>query len=482
MIPKDLIDTAACDPASDEARLALAARLTADGDPLGAFVTAEIERAADDRRHGRRQPEPGAVATDRMPLEEAIARWVEHIPELAFVTAKRISLVRGLPGKVQIRWSDLARDDRWWEHAPIQHLDLVGKRSPGDIERLCDLPVLAQLESLSLRSSQLGDEEATLLSAVAMPALRWLDLEENQIGPAGMESLVSRGRWPRLAIAKLEYNRASPAEIAMYESDLGTDAVATWQGRRGPADGFGNRWDDYVQETNTTATSEAIAKAHGSRLWTRVWWRSRRELPVRTYVWTGLHDEILDGEDCNNAVFVAAQLVRVRARAGKWRAANLASTLLDDCDFAGADLTWATFFDGVLTRCRLGDAELSTADFSGARITDCDLAGAVLTDAALPGVEAVDTSFRGARLGCELRHTDAGRTVGARFIRCDFRGADFAGRELRDVSFIDCAFSGTTGAPRLDGALLVERPDFSPAGDRSDIRDTDALVRHWSRS
>jgi hypothetical protein len=482
MSPHQLIEATARDPASDAPRLALAAQLTADGDPLGAFVAAEVARVADDRRHGRRQPDPADVAVDRLPLEAAVARWRELVPAIAFVPAKRVSLIRGLPGKLRIKWSDLARAERWWEHAPIQHLDLVGKRRPGDMERLCALPVLEQLESLSLQASELGDAEAAQLAAVAFPALRWLDLEENQIGPAGMEALVARGRWPRLVIAKLEYNRASAAEVPLYESDLGTDDVATSQGRRGAADAFGNRWDDYVQDTHTTVTSEELAKAHGKKLWTRVWWRSRREVPVRTYVWTGLRDQQLAGEDCNNAVFVAAQLVGVRAANSRWRAANLAGTHLEDCDFSGADWTWATFLDGIVERCRFGAAVLATAELVGARVRDCDFARADLRDAVFAGAEVVDTSFRGAQLGCEPRHTDPTRMVGARFVRCDFRGADFAGRELRDTSFIDCAFAASSGAPRIEGAVTIERPDFSFAGDRTDVRDPDALLRHWSRS
>ncbi|HSJ64426.1 MAG TPA: pentapeptide repeat-containing protein, partial [Gemmatimonadaceae bacterium] len=61
----------------------------------------------------------------------------------------------------------------------------------------------------------------------------------------------------------------------------------------------------------------------------------------------------------------------------------------------------------------------------------------------------------------------------------DLRGANFEGRRLRDTSFINCKFAGVRGKPEIQGNYTVERADFSPAGDGSDVRGADAVHAIW---
>lgn len=476
-----LLAAAAAEPANAAPRLALAALLEAAGDPLGKFTRVEVQRRADDHRHGHRAPPPPRPVRGALGHAAALERWHALAPELAFVPADRLGLVGGMIGRVRILWSELARAEAWWRRAPIEHLDLEGPRAPGDLERLLRLPVLAQLESLSLAGAQLGDPEARELAQADLPSLRWLDLENNDIGRDGMEAMVAGARWPRLAIAQLRYNRATAGEVALYEHDLGADAAAWSRGDRGATDDFGNAPADYVQEIDVSPDAESLAARHGRRAWMRVLWRTRREIPERTCVWRALRDATVDGESCSDAVFLAAELAGLRAPRSTWRGANLAMSQLDECDFSEANLTWANFTSTAVARCRFRGAALPTAVFAAARIADCDFAGADLRGVVFGNAEISDTSFRGARLGAFDKILHAGRTHGTRFVRCDFRGADVAGRELDTTRFIDCAFAGSTGVPNWRGPVEIERPDFSPAGDRSDVRGPEALAELWRR-
>ena len=468
------LEAAAADPASERARLAVAAALEAAGDPLGGAVHLEIERRADDRAHGRREPSRGTST--------ALAGWRARLPELAFIPERRLHLVGGLIGHVQLRWADLARPEAWWQRAPIQHLELDGPRAPGDLARLAALPICAQLESLSLSNAKLTDDDAAALAAISMPALRWIDLEDNAIGPAGMAALVAGTRWPRLAITQLDGNAATAGEVALYDADLGgADAVDRSRGGGAGIDDFGNAPGDYVRDRALSPDAAELAARHGWRTWTRVLWRSRRELPERTCVWPALVDAALDGADCRDASFLAAELSGLRAPRSRWQAASFAAAQVEDCDFTAADLTWVNAALAHVSRCRFRGAVLATAALDGARVRDCDFAEADLRATTLGAAEITDTSFRGARLGALDRTLHAHRTYRTRFVRCDFRGADFAGRELDGTQFIDCAFAGATGAPRWRGPVAIERPDFSPAGDRSDVRDAAALERLWEK-
>lgn len=159
---------------------------------------------------------------------------------------------------------------------------------------------------------------------------------------------------------------------------------------------------------------------------------------------------------------------------------------------ARADLTRARF-----ERVRMTEADLRLADLEGARFGGCDLGGALLDRAILDGVVAEATSFRGAQLGdarldgarfvgCDFRDADLSRVdpvltrlgtaTGAVFERCDFRGAKLAGRRLANTVFDGCHWFGATGRPAMEGPVRVSAPDFSLAGDGSDVRDEAAWL------
>jgi uncharacterized protein YjbI with pentapeptide repeats len=470
-------------PADDGPRLALAAAFEAAGDDLGAFVRMQVERSRREARRG--QPRPRPSPAERRLRDGAAARWLELLPELRPLAKapRKLELVRGLPGRLRIEWSDLeAQGEDRFRSIPLQHLDLVGSRAVGQLDRLLAWPGLAQLLSLSLRGAGLADVEGSALATADLGSLRWLDLRDNAIGEAGVESLVASRRLPRLVVADFLGNESNPIEIPLYEEDLGGNAVVySRHGRRAP-DESGSTWDDYVQETIWSDLAGRLEQRHGMRPWLHVLWRAKREIPHRLNVWSGLADERLDGQDLAGAVFLASEILRTTARAASFRGANLAASRIDTCDLEGADLRGASLLRAAVTASRFRDARATGASFDHCRIVDCDFSSADLSEARFDGAQVADTSFRQARLVCADDVRAEGRTRNARFIRCDFRGCDFSGRELHDTQFIDCKFAGVTGAPVPLGTVHVERPDFSPAGDGTDVRSPDHLYAAWHLS
>jgi uncharacterized protein YjbI with pentapeptide repeats len=140
-------------------------------------------------------------------------------------------------------------------------------------------------------------------------------------------------------------------------------------------------------------------------------------------------------------------------------------------------------------------------------LDDVDLAAAIA-----PGLRAVDTSLRGAKLeGANLSKAELTRVVlaGAGLMRARLDRAFFVGCDLRTVSleladlshgrlndtdlrgatiercvldgtgFTRCKMAGLRGQPDLRGAAVVERADLSPAGDGSDVRDSVYFERLW---
>lgn len=474
----DQLRSAVHDPGSDEPRLAIAAHLDAAGDELGAFMRLQIARTRDDERHGRRRPRTSE--RERAGRRAARRRWLALVPELGFLRKprRRARLVRGMIGRVRVRWDDLASAAAWATLAPVQHLEVVGKRSPARVAALLAFPGLAALESLALPRTGLVDEDLAALAAADLRSLRWIDLSENEIGRPGWEALVASSRVPRLAIAFTDSNLADPVEAPLYEADLGTHAVAYSRHGAPDADRWGNTTSDYVQETVMTAFAEELARRYPRRPWTRVLWRSRREIPVRTHVWAGLSSVSVAGERLDGASFLHARLDRVDAVRSTWRGANLAASTVDGCDFSGADLEWVSFAHAGLASCRFRGASAVRAELDGARVVDSDFTGADLTDARFTHAEITDTTFRDARLACTGDLRNLARTH-ARFVRCDLRGCDLSGRELAGARFVDCKLAGTRGVPVLGEGVVVERPDLSPEGDGSDVRDGASVLARW---
>jgi uncharacterized protein YjbI with pentapeptide repeats len=134
---------------------------------------------------------------------------------------------------------------------------------------------------------------------------------------------------------------------------------------------------------------------------------------------------------------------------------------------AAADLSEGWWRRTAILRTRLNQAMANHLDLAQATLTDCDLAGADLRGASLEGATLVDCRLRGARLGCDDRWHDVGRTRGTRFIRCDLREVDLDGRELNDVALVDCKLGGMRGTPWSTERSAVRRGDLSAAADGS---------------
>lgn len=453
-----LIADACAAPNDDAPRLAIAALLEACGDALGAFIRRQVARTAHDARHGRPRPQPSPE--ERATREAAAARWIALVAELALLARpdRRLALVRGMPAHVRLRWSDLPATELLLT-APVQHLDLVGVPDDEELARLLAHPWIAGLESLSVRGARLGDRGIARLAGGKFPALRWLDVSRNEIEERGAEALIASVGLPRLAQLQFGENPVDPTDAAFTDGDLDTFAVYYSQHGAPAPDETGASWDDHVADTEPVPWARRLEQRYGRRRWLRVLWRSKREVPRRDCLWPGLRDVALDHESRKRAVFLGADFALVDARGSTWSHANLAGSVLDECDFSDAELADVHLAYSTVGRCRFAGARAQEISFEGARIADSDFAGADLRFARFEGAEVVDTSFRGARLGCDEPTHDAGRTRGTRFVRCDFRGADLQGRELEETRFIDCSFVGTTGEPRIWGRIELERPE-----------------------
>jgi uncharacterized protein YjbI with pentapeptide repeats len=193
------------------------------------------------------------------------------------------------------------------------------------------------------------------------------------------------------------------------------------------------------------------------------------------------------------------------------------------CDFTRVDLSYSDFAEAELTDCTLDDAIMTSCTFRGARFTNCTfrhgdirlakaegliIAGGDWADiwcnrGLFKGMQARGVGFRTANFAnttldeavfvdCDFRDADFSnadpsmehlcRTVNTRFEHCDLRGANFAGRALSGTVFDHCRVHGLTGPPRLDGPCTVIAPDFSEAGDGSDVRDGAALLAQWGQA
>jgi uncharacterized protein YjbI with pentapeptide repeats len=180
------------------------------------------------------------------------------------------------------------------------------------------------------------------------------------------------------------------------------------------------------------------------------------------------------------AKFEGAELVECTAEKTNFAHTNFDSVIFERCKFSGAgmvltDCNDATFTGGDFQRINADRgmwirSKLRGVDFREARFGDCVLDAAVLED-------------------CDLRDADLSRvtaglkrlcsTMNATFRRCDLRGANFAGRRLDGTRFLDCKFAGVRGTPLIEGTYTVERPDFSAAGDGSDVRTDAAVFAIW---
>ena len=174
-------------PGSLAARKALASQWEAAGDPRGALIRLQLDRATLDG-----QPYVGEA---RRKLDVEIGKILDGnrkvfagaVPGLV----DRYDYVRGLVGKVWVsgdRFLDVAKD--LFAAAPVQHLELTAP-----ITRWAELmasPYLARLVSLAAPAIGLGDREAMQLAqSKHAKGLRWIELGRNAIGRAGCEALAA---------------------------------------------------------------------------------------------------------------------------------------------------------------------------------------------------------------------------------------------------------------------------------------------------
>jgi len=114
-------------------------------------------------------------------------------------------------GFVEHIWLDadkfVASVETLYARAPILHLDL--SRTTAVSATLFDAPFMARIRSLSLFGNGLTDADATrIANGGQLGQLRWLDLGNNLIGPAGLEALVASPNLPSLRYLGFSFNKA----------------------------------------------------------------------------------------------------------------------------------------------------------------------------------------------------------------------------------------------------------------------------------
>lgn len=122
--------------------------------------------------------------------------------------------------------------------------------------------------------------------------------------------------------------------------------------------------------------------------------------------------------------------------------------LLEQRNFAGADLTGAVLRDASLTRSKLAGARLGKVNAYNARFVATDLSDADLSGAVLLRADFTRARLAKARLvGADLRR--------ARFFGADLRGADLSQAQLDGADLLNA---------RLEGALWSDGKHVCAAG------------------
>ena len=132
--------------------------------------------------------------------------------------------------------------------------------------------------------------------------------------------------------------------------------------------------------------------------------------------------------------------------------ANLAGSVMANCNFRKAYINDASFTGAKLTWCKFREALLTNTDFTDASISQCDFTGTILMNALfvgdmesqrIEGDTIDDVLFTDAEMnGCSIKnHT---------FTNCSFKNAILDHVIIRNVKFIGCAFHHA----HIDHALL----------------------------
>lgn len=169
-----------------------------------------------------------------------------------------------------------------------------------------------------------------------------------------------------------------------------------------------------------------------------------------------------------------------------------------DCWAVTANLSHCRFYDVMIERCRFPRVDFRWGAFPGAQLLGSTFESSAFANCAFVDAKVQDCSFlssgfeaaqldRSHFLNCDFRDTllsgssNAGRCFETHFENCDFRNANVEQRRFRDATFTRCKFAGMKGRAVMDGPIHVVDPDFSEAGDGSDIRTSEALLSQWSR-
>ncbi|MGE0398347.1 MAG: pentapeptide repeat-containing protein [Kofleriaceae bacterium] len=167
-----------------------------------------------------------------------------------------------------------------------------------------------------------------------------------------------------------------------------------------------------------------------------------------------------------------------------------------ECWSDTANLSHSSYYDASFEFCRLPKIDFRWCRFFYTLIEGSSFDGSSFADASFIDATIRNSSFRGCRLAgtqldksyvldCDFRDADltsspnGGRNWDTHFENCDFRGADFTDRRFRDTTFTRCKFAGVKGRAVLEGPVHVIEPDFSDAGDGSDIRSAEAVLALW---
>ncbi|HLY56644.1 MAG TPA: hypothetical protein VKS60_13860 [Stellaceae bacterium] len=235
---KELSDAVIASPEADEPRLAYAAAV-ADADPLRAELI-DVQLRWDRLRKAQDiGDERGRLAMRAGELTREHGRaWASDVAPLV----DAFWFVRGFVEGVRMDAAAFLRTaPDLYRRAPVLHLQL--QALPPVARAVLSSPHLGRLRSLDLSRGDLGDEDVAWLAARDLPNLRWLNLNFNRIGRAGLDALCASRTLPRLGYVSLMDN-AVPDPLPGLVDDYTTETLLSRELRaqHGPV-----LWLDYTR-------------------------------------------------------------------------------------------------------------------------------------------------------------------------------------------------------------------------------------------
>ena len=228
----DLHDQVTAAPLEDAPRLVYADAVEDDDPERAEFIRLQIRLARLRQERNYSEP-PGLYNREHMLITARGREWAAHVRPL-------VDKWQYLRGFVDVVWVDaavfLATAQQIYRRAPVLHLNLSGV---GPVATdLFGSPHLHRIRSLSMVADKLGDEAAIALArSPRLAGLEWLDLRNNQIGPAGLEALAASDGLPRLGYLGFSGNAADdPTPRHADEYDADSYAAIDLQDRYGPKD------------------------------------------------------------------------------------------------------------------------------------------------------------------------------------------------------------------------------------------------------